>query len=99
MQPLPRPPERCSASPLPSWATARPNVVPRYVPFSETLQAIWRHLTGRPKPTTRERWFAERAVERLAEEMEEEAVTQGTIPLGSQRKTTGEGEGHGATTN
>lgn len=97
MQPLPRPPERYSASPLPSWATARPSVVPRYVPFSETLQAIWRHLTGKPKPTMRERWLAEKAVERLAEEMEDEAAVQGTATLDAKRDTRGEGEGHGAT--
>lgn len=60
---------------MPSFCSVHPAVVPRYVSFAETVGAIWRHLTGRPKPTTRERWLAERTIERLAEEMETEAET------------------------
>jgi hypothetical protein len=87
MQPLPRPPERYSASPLPSWATARPNVVPRYVSFSETLQAIWQHLSGRPRPSMRERWLAEKAIDRLAEEMAAETEMDEAAETINPRKT------------
>jgi hypothetical protein len=43
--------------------------VRRYVSFSETVGAVWRHLSGKPRPTQRERWLAELAIERLAEEL------------------------------
>ena len=66
---LPRP----SVSPLYSFCSTRHDTVPRYVSFSETLQAIIRHVTGRPRPTQRERWLAEKAIERLAEEMAAES--------------------------
>jgi hypothetical protein len=92
MQPLPR----TSVSPLPSFCTVRPDAMPRYVNFAETVGAIWRHITGRPKPTQRELWLAERAIERLADEMEEEAAVVGADPDDGKRKT--KGEGHGATT-
>jgi hypothetical protein len=65
MQPLPHP----SVSPLPSFCHVRSDPVRRYMSFQETVQAIIRHLTGRPRPSMRERWLAEKAVERLAEEM------------------------------
>jgi len=92
---LPRP----SVTPLYSFCSTRPDPVPRYVSFSEMVQAVWRHLRG-VGPNWRERAREARTVERLAEvmaaEMEEEAAIQSTATVDSQRK--GTGEGHGATT-
>jgi hypothetical protein len=82
---LPRP----SVSPLPSFCHVRTDAVPRYMSFQETVGAIRRHLTGRPKPSMRELWLAEQAVERLAEEMEE-AGTETTIS-----QSHGRDESHG----
>ena len=65
-------PPRYSVSPLPSFCTVITSTVPRYVSFQETVQAIWRHLTGKPRPSMRERWLAEQAIERLAEELDAE---------------------------
>jgi hypothetical protein len=70
MQPLPRP----SVTPLYSFCSVRPNVVPRYVSFSETVQAVWRWLRG-VEPGWRERAREARTVERLAAEMEEDGET------------------------
>ncbi len=67
MRPLPRP----SVSPLHSFAS-RPDVVARYVSFAETVRQIVAWLTGRPKPTARERQLEALAVGRLAAEMEAE---------------------------
>jgi hypothetical protein len=88
-----RPPDRYNVSPLPSWATVSPDTVPRYVSFSETIRAIWRHLTGRPRPTQRERWLAELAVERLAEEMD--AETEGEPETSFTAETSFSDESHG----
>jgi hypothetical protein len=68
MTPLPRP----SVSPLYSFCTTRPYPVRRYEPFSETLQAIWRAVSGRPKKTFRERVLEAAQFERLAEELDAE---------------------------
>ena len=91
---LPRP----SVSPLPSFCSTRPDPVPRYVSFSETVEAVWRWLRG-VGPDWRERAREARIVAQVADlmaaEMEEDAATQSTAAVGSQRKTTG--EGHGAT--
>jgi hypothetical protein len=93
MQPLPRP----SVSPLYSFCSTRPDAVPRYVSFSETLQAVWRWLRG-VEPGWRERAREARMVEALAEvmaaETEEDAVHR-TTTVDAKGKTTG--EGHGAT--
>ena len=66
------PPRFQSVSPLHSFAS-RVDVVPRYLSFSETVGAIWRHLTGRPRPSFREQALEQRAIERLAEEFAAEA--------------------------
>ena len=96
MTPLPRP----SVSPLYSFCSTRPDTVPRYVSFSETLQAIIRHLTGKPKPSQREQFLAAPAVERLAEEMaaETEMDEAAETKIQSDESHNLTGEGHGATT-
>jgi hypothetical protein len=90
-----RPPDRYSVSPLPSWATVPIDPVPRYVSFAETVGMIWRAVSGRPKKTFREQVMEAKLVERLAEEMEEEAAIQSSGTLDTKRDT--RGEGHGAT--
>jgi hypothetical protein len=79
MQPLPRP----SVSPLPSFCTVHPDVVPRYVSFPETARAIWRWLRG-VGPDWRQRFREAQLVERLAEEMRqaEEIEAEAEQPKG-----------------
>jgi hypothetical protein len=79
MQPLPR----SSVSPLPSFCT-RPDVVPRYQSFAEIVTLIWRHLSGRPKPTLRERQLETAMIERLAAEMEIVGETETPISMGER---------------
>jgi hypothetical protein len=66
MPPLPNP----HVSPLHSFAS-RPDVVPRYVSFSETIGAIIAWLRG-DRLTARERQIEAATVERLAEELADE---------------------------
>ena len=91
---LPRP----SVSPLPSFCSTRPDPVPRYVSFSETVEAVWRWLRG-VGPDWRERAREARIVAQVADlmaaEMEDEAAVQSTTTLDTKRDT--RGEGHGAT--
>ncbi len=71
MQPLPHP----SVSPLPSFAS-RPGFVPRPVGFAEALKAIVAFVTGKHRLLTlRERIAERKRIERLAEQMEDEAET------------------------
>jgi hypothetical protein len=71
--PLMEPPDRYSASPLPSYAT-RPPFAPRPVSFLDSFKAIWRWWLG-DRLTQRERQIEAVAVERLAEEMAEASET------------------------
>jgi hypothetical protein len=64
-------PPRYSVSPLPSIST-HIDVVPRYVSFPETAKAVWRWVSGRPRPTQRERQVEQAVIERLAEELADE---------------------------
>lgn len=65
MQPLPRP----SVSPLPSWAS-RPGI-PRSAPFIEIIRDVLRWWFQLHKPTPRERFLEQRAIEKLAAELED----------------------------
>jgi hypothetical protein len=69
---LPRP----SVSPLYSFCSVRPDVVPRYVSFAETFSAVWGWLRGR-EPDWRERAREQRVIEMLAEELEVELTPTG----------------------
>jgi hypothetical protein len=73
------PPRHYSVSPLHSFVT----VPTRHSPsFAETIRMIWRHLTGRPKPTIREQFLEAALIERLADEMEE-----GALPRRGERQS------------
>ena len=72
-----RPPDRYSASPWYSFVTVPTQHSPS---LAETVRAIWRWATGRqPKPTQRERQFAEAVIARLADEMDDEAAGPGEV--------------------
>ncbi len=64
------PPRHLHASPLPSFAS-RPDVVPRYVSFVETVGAVWSWLIGR-KPTLWQRTREQRIIDAMIEEAEAE---------------------------
>jgi hypothetical protein len=80
---LPRP----SVSPLYSFCSVRPDVVPRYVSFAETFSAVWGWLRGR-EPDWRERAREQRVIEALAEELEPETslVSETRSGVSSQRR-------------
>ena len=65
-----RPPQRYSASPLPSFCTVVP--LHRTPSFAETVKAVWRWVTGHHVLSLREQIRDARLVEALAEELEEE---------------------------
>jgi hypothetical protein len=69
-----RPPDRISASPLPS-AASPPGFLPRPVTLGQALREIalwWRS----PQPSYQERMREAQRIQRLAEEIDEESLKQ-----------------------
>jgi hypothetical protein len=79
---LPRP----SVSPLPSFCSTRSDVVPRYVSFSETVEAVWRWLRG-VGPDWRERAREARIVDAVADLMAAETEEDGAAETKSQSQS------------